>query len=125
MSADEPGSKGGKGENGRSTRYDDYLVKPRKREVFNQSITLRKTIRAGDDAIRRAKYEVAFEHYERAEKELTTLVGMVTDRQIALVARRDEEVATRTTAIDKLRAEIERLEDLDADRDEEDDNLPD
>jgi hypothetical protein len=121
MTADEPGSKG----DGKATRYDDYLVKPRKRDVFNQSIRLRKIIREGDDAVRRAKYEVAFEHYERAEKELALLVGLVTDRQIALVARRDDEVATRTAAIDKLRSEIERLEDLDADRDEEDDNLPD
>ncbi len=121
----------GNGENGngekgdRATRYDQYLVKPRKREVFDQSTLLRKTIREGDDAVRRAKYEVAFEHYAIAEKELVTLVGMVADRQAALQARRDEEVATRAAEIAKLRTEIERLEGLDPDRDEEDDNLDD
>ena len=107
----------------RSTRYDQYLVHPRKREVFDQSTLLRKTIREGDDAVRRAKYEVAFEHYEAAEKELVKLVGMVADRQAALHARRDDEVATRAAAIASLRAEIDRLEGLDDDRDEEDDNV--
>jgi hypothetical protein len=113
----------GKGD--RATRYDQYLVHPRKREVFDQSTLLRKTIREGDDAVRRAKYEVAFEHYAAAEKELVSLVGMVADRQAALNARRDDEVATRAAEIAKLRAEIERLEGLDPDRDEEDDNVDD